>query len=76
MRPAQNYCVRLRFTETAELLSPRFILIQLFKKTPVNRYSALDAESSGFKFRYVTVFNNAGPRVGARCDYVLFLEKS
>ena len=76
MRPAQNYCVRLRFTETAELLSPRFILIQLFKKKPVNRHSALDAESSGFKYRYVTVFNNAGPRVGARCDYVLFLEKS
>ena len=76
MRPAQNYCVRLRFTETAELLSPRFILIQLFKKTPVNRHSALDAESSGFKFLYDTVFNDAGPRVGARGDYVLFLEKS
>ena len=27
-----------------------FILVQFFKKTPVNRHSALDAESSGFKF--------------------------
>ena len=35
-----------------------FILVQLFKKTPVNRHSALDAESSGFKFRCVTLFND------------------
>ena len=50
--------------------------IQLFKETAVNRHSALDAESSGFKFRCVTVFNAAGCRVGARHDVrAMFLKK-
>ena len=44
------------------------ILIQLFKKTSVYRHSALDAESSDFKFQCVTVFNDSGCRVGARHD--------
>ena len=39
------------------------ILIQLFKETFVNCHSALDAESSDFKFRCAAVFNAAGCRV-------------
>ena len=49
------------------------ILFQLFKKTAANRHSALDAESSVPKFLYVTVFEAAGCRVGARHDYILFV---
>ena len=70
MSPHAPLCTRVRAA------SANFILIQLLKKTPVNRPSALDAETSGFKFRYVTVFNVARPRVGARGDDVPFLERS
>ena len=34
----------------ADIESGRFMVVQLFKKTPVNRHSALDAESGGFLY--------------------------
>ena len=65
-------CTQALYGAGAALSPLRFYSDDTYKGIRKPRHAALDAASSGVKFRCVTVFNAAGPRVGARGDDVPF----